>query len=129
MKKTAKVFDIIAVALYAVGVIAVIILFIVGNSLIPNVIEYLKNSGAEIPADVPIETYAGIVLNTALASWLICELVGIGLAIPALITVFKGGSSKAPHIMMIVGGAIAGGIFGIAGGILGLVYLHNNESF
>ena len=130
MKTTAKIFDIVSFALAIVSIVLAIgALSFLQNQLVESVTKYIETSKTVLPEGMTAQALATALVKTFGVTYLIFGIVATALAIPAMIVVFKGGSSKAPHIMMIISSVLIGGVLGIVGGILGLVYLHNNETF
>lgn len=104
-----RIFNIVELVCTALMVVAGIILTALHGNLVSD----------EMPEEAALGTGLGILI-AGIISFIIVLVVYL-LATKAQKSIGNGTTEKAPHIMMIVIGAIGGDIFYLLGGIFGLV--------
>ena len=126
MKTAIKVLDIIATIWIGVTIIALIVYV----CIYPTVAELLKQYVETNLPEKILEWFDPSKMGRQIASTIYQILkdgAALTIAIIGTVQVYKGDKTRTPHIFLIVGSAVAGCPFGVVGGILGLVDLHNEE--
>ena len=126
MKTAIKVLDIIATIWIGVTIIGLIVYI----CIYPTVAELLKQYVETNLPEKVLEWFDPSKMGRQIASTIYQILKdgsALTIAIIGTVQVYKGDKTRTPHIFLIVGSAVAGCPFGVVGGILGLVDLHNEE--
>ena len=126
MKTAIKVLDIIATIWIGVTIIGLIVYI----CIYPTVAELLKQYVETNLPEKILEWFDPSKMGRQIASTIYQILkdgAALTIAIIGTVQVYKGDKTRTPHIFLIVGSAVAGCPFGVVGGILGLVDLHNEE--
>ena len=126
MKTAIKTLDIIATIWIGITIIGLIVYVCIYPTIAELIRQYVE---ANFPEKI-LEWFDPSKMGRQIASsvyQILKDGAALTLAIIGAVQVYKGDKTRTPHIFMIVAGALAGCPFGIVGGILGLVDLHNEE--
>ena len=126
MKKAIRVLDVLCCVFIGLAIIGTIVYIIVYPIVAEQVQAYLNDNVPEKYQKYLVNIIASSRVTSSIFN-LLRKGVALVLAIVGTIQVYNGEKSRTPHILMIVGGALVGIPFGVVGGILGLVDLHNEE--
>ena len=126
MKTAIKTLDIISTIWIGITIIGLIVYICIYPAIAELIEQYVETN---LPEKV-LEWFDPSKMGRQIAST-IYEILKDGaaltIAIIGTVQVYKGDKTRTPHIFLIVGSAVAGCPFGVVGGILGLVDLHNEE--
>ena len=126
MKTAIKVLDIIATIWIGVTIIGLIVYICIYPAIAELIQQYVETN---LPEKV-LEWFDPSKMGRQIASTvyqILKDGAALTIAIIGTVQVYKGDKTRTPHIFLIVGSAVAGCPFGVIGGILGLVNLHNEE--